>query len=157
MVQPRVVLVTGCTEGGLGHCICKAFARSGCKVYATGRCKDAIKLAQFGCEELELDVTDAAGISRAVQQVVQECGSIDVGERHAARSAGALMLVRGTQPGALRRQRNAVARVCVLSRTACTGVVLQAALLQTYSVHTWMIHHGVVHCGSNRWCTCCRQ
>jgi NAD(P)-dependent dehydrogenase (short-subunit alcohol dehydrogenase family) len=80
MVQQRVVLVTGCTEGGLGHCICRAFARSGCKVYATGRCKDLIKLAQLGCVELELDVTDAAGISRVVQQVLQESGRIDIGE-----------------------------------------------------------------------------
>jgi NAD(P)-dependent dehydrogenase (short-subunit alcohol dehydrogenase family) len=80
MVQQRVVLVTGCTEGGLGHCICRAFALSGCKVYATGRCKDLIKLAQLGCVELELDVTDAAGISRVVQQVLQENGRIDIGE-----------------------------------------------------------------------------
>jgi NAD(P)-dependent dehydrogenase (short-subunit alcohol dehydrogenase family) len=36
--------------------------------------------------ELELDVTDAAGISRVVQQVLQECGRIDVGEAPQARS-----------------------------------------------------------------------
>lgn len=61
--------------------MCKAFARYGCKVYATGRCKDAIKLESYGCVELELDVTDAAATRRVVLQVLQECGSIDVGKR----------------------------------------------------------------------------
>ncbi|WIA20900.1 hypothetical protein OEZ85_005245 [Tetradesmus obliquus] len=101
MVQQRVVLVTGCTEGGLGHCLCKAFARYGCKVYATGRCKDAIKLKSYGCVELELDVTDAAATRRVVQQVLQECGRIDV----VVNNAGALLKAWTTEcPAAEARQ-----------------------------------------------------
>ena len=32
----KVVLVTGCTEGGIGHELCKEYARRGAKV--GGRC-----------------------------------------------------------------------------------------------------------------------
>lgn len=78
-MHQKVVLVTGCSVGGLGHAICKSFAAAGCKVYATSRSKKSMHLLQHGCIQLELDVTDTASTNRVVQQIVQEAGRIDVG------------------------------------------------------------------------------
>lgn len=79
MQQQKVVLITGCSEGGLGHALCVAFAAQGCRVYATARKLSSIAgLRAHGCSLLELDVTDAQARKAAVEQVIAETGRIDV-------------------------------------------------------------------------------
>lgn len=78
MIQQKVVLVTGCSLGGLGNALCKAFATAGCTVYGTARASDVMQLQQHGIRELELDVTNPARVQEVVQQVLQESGRIDV-------------------------------------------------------------------------------
>ncbi|TFK83996.1 hypothetical protein K466DRAFT_439827, partial [Polyporus arcularius HHB13444] len=39
---PKVVLVTGCSDGGIGSALCAEYASRGCKVYATARRMEAM-------------------------------------------------------------------------------------------------------------------
>lgn len=78
MARQRVVLVTGCTVGGLGNALCRAFAAAGCRVFAASRQSDVMQLEQHGVAELELDVTQTVKIAEVVQHVVRKAGTIDV-------------------------------------------------------------------------------
>ncbi|GBF92747.1 hypothetical protein Rsub_05116 [Raphidocelis subcapitata] len=80
MPQRRVVLVTGCSRGGIGYALCSEFAQRGCKVYATARSPERMQgLESLGCRLLRLDTTDAASIDAAVGAVVAEDpGGVDV-------------------------------------------------------------------------------
>ncbi|KAI9258996.1 hypothetical protein BDA99DRAFT_484046 [Phascolomyces articulosus] len=72
-----VVLITGCTEGGIGNGLCQEFVKRGCKVYATARRVESMGALQ-GCEKLALDVTDQQSINSTVQRVIDEVGHIDI-------------------------------------------------------------------------------
>ncbi|KAG0188444.1 hypothetical protein DFQ28_004824 [Apophysomyces sp. BC1034] len=106
MTQP-IVLVTGCTEGGigefsldnqpesdanevnyaLGYGLCKQFSLKGCRVYATARRVENMSgledpeptsFSEFKCVKIALDVTDQNSIQTAVQKVIAEAGRIDI-------------------------------------------------------------------------------
>lgn len=55
-----VVLITGCSEGGIGYHLSLAYARQGYAVYATARRMEAMEgLREGGVKQcLVLDVTD---------------------------------------------------------------------------------------------------
>ncbi|KAI9489335.1 hypothetical protein BDB00DRAFT_843952 [Zychaea mexicana] len=72
-----VVLITGCTEGGIGYGLCEEFVKQRCRVYATARRVESMGALQ-GCELLALDVTNAASIESTVQKVIDEAGHIDI-------------------------------------------------------------------------------
>ena len=94
--MPRVVLVTGCSTGGIGyslfvvsrrpknitnlsHSRCEEFAHQGCKVYATSRKIETI--ADFSDETIEkisLDVTSDESVQNALNHIVEKEGQIDV-------------------------------------------------------------------------------
>ncbi|KAJ2725737.1 NADPH-dependent 1-acyl dihydroxyacetone phosphate reductase [Coemansia sp. Benny D115] len=76
----RVVLITGCSAGGIGHCLALEFAKSGCKVYASARniSKVDTELSRKGIELVELDVTDNMSVDAAVNQILRNEGRIDV-------------------------------------------------------------------------------
>lgn len=60
MVGPTkpVVLITGCSEGGIGYHLCEEYAKKGYSVYATARRLDAMKGLKGVVKEcLTLDVT----------------------------------------------------------------------------------------------------
>ena len=58
---------------------CEAFARRGCKVYATSRNLDTIRdFQEPRIRKLALDVTRADEIQRVVQDIVEWEGKIDV-------------------------------------------------------------------------------
>lgn len=79
MVPRKVVLITGCSAGGLGHALAEAFAREGCSVWASARRLGSMQaLVPLGCRLLELDVTDEQQLQAAVQTMVDEEGHIDV-------------------------------------------------------------------------------
>jgi NAD(P)-dependent dehydrogenase (short-subunit alcohol dehydrogenase family) len=80
----RTVLITGGTDG-LGKAAALALAEKGYRVFAAGR--SAEKRAEIdrlaaekklSLESLELDVCDDGSVNRAVQQVLQKAGAIDV-------------------------------------------------------------------------------
>lgn len=76
----QVVLITGCSQGGMGFEIALAFARKGCTVYATSRSLSSmVALSRVpSIHTLELDVTNREQVEAVVQQVVLEQGRIDV-------------------------------------------------------------------------------
>lgn len=75
-----VVLVTGCSAGGIGYELCLAFAARGCQVFATARKLESMAGLQgaAGVQLLSLDVTDVAAAAAAVEAVVADAGRIDV-------------------------------------------------------------------------------
>ncbi|PVH77427.1 putative short-chain dehydrogenase/reductase [Cadophora sp. DSE1049] len=69
MVQ-KTVLITGCSQGGIGDALAKAFHKRGLRVFATARNLDKIQhLKELGLEVLELDVVDDLSVKRAVAAV----------------------------------------------------------------------------------------
>ncbi|CAK5280304.1 unnamed protein product [Mycena citricolor] len=76
----RVVLVTGCSEGGIGYALCERFAAEGCRVYATARRQDAMAgLDQHPLISTHtLDIGIEEDVRRVVDQVVEEQGQIDI-------------------------------------------------------------------------------
>ncbi|KAH8924859.1 NAD(P)-binding protein [Atractiella rhizophila] len=76
------VLITGCSEGGLGHGMCKAFAQKGCTVFATARTvSKMVGLAEEGCILLQLDVKDQSSCETAVKAILEDersGGKIDI-------------------------------------------------------------------------------
>ncbi|KAJ7170104.1 oxidoreductase [Mycena filopes] len=79
-MSPRVVLVTGCSSGGIGYALCERFAAEGCLVYATARRLEAMEgLKAHPLIKLNtLDVTSDEDVRRVVEVVVAEAGSIDI-------------------------------------------------------------------------------
>lgn len=71
----KVVLVTG-GSSGLGKSICLRLAALGHTVYGTSRKGDGSM--QEGFRLIAMDVTDSASVQRAVDEVVQREGRIDV-------------------------------------------------------------------------------
>lgn len=76
----RIVLITGCSSG-IGACLADAIRRrQGYRVFATARRpRDVERLRSTGLESLQLDLSDSASISTAVERVLDTGGErIDV-------------------------------------------------------------------------------
>ncbi|KAK4346692.1 hypothetical protein RND71_033031 [Anisodus tanguticus] len=81
MADQKVVLVTGCAKGGIGHEYCKAFAEKNCRVFATDvapRKSDMLDLHADKIETLELDVASDESVESAVESIISKCGHIDI-------------------------------------------------------------------------------
>jgi 1-acylglycerone phosphate reductase len=69
-MAPKTVLITGCSEGGIGDALAKEFHRKGLRVFATARNLSKVEhLKELGLEILPLDVIDDASIKQAVESV----------------------------------------------------------------------------------------
>ncbi|SCV68958.1 BQ2448_1978 [Microbotryum intermedium] len=89
---PKVVLITGCSEGGIGNALCQAYAQAGCHVFATARRLSAMDNLSSSVDRIQLDVLNEGDCRRAVQQVVDKVGRIDILVNNAgAGGTGALM------------------------------------------------------------------
>lgn len=74
-VPKRTVLITGCSDGGLGAALAIAFHEAGLKVYATARNPSKMsKLASLGIELLTLDIVSDSSITACVGKL----SSLDV-------------------------------------------------------------------------------
>ncbi|KAF9958724.1 hypothetical protein BGZ65_001223 [Modicella reniformis] len=79
ILSKKVVLVTGCTTGGIGYETAKGFERSGCRVYAAARRLDAITgIEGLDIEKIYIDILDEASIKAAVDHIIEKEGRIDV-------------------------------------------------------------------------------
>jgi 1-acylglycerone phosphate reductase len=68
----KSVLITGCSDGGLGAGLAAEFHKAGLKVYATSRNPAKMKgLAAMGIETLTLDVLDDASIAKVASELPQ--------------------------------------------------------------------------------------
>jgi NAD(P)-dependent dehydrogenase (short-subunit alcohol dehydrogenase family) len=79
-----IVLITGCSSG-FGLLAALEFARKGDRVFASmrdtsksGGLDEAKRREELDVEVLQLDVNDEASVQRAVQQVIDAAGRIDV-------------------------------------------------------------------------------
>lgn len=71
----KTVLITGCSQGGIGDALCKEFSHQGLRVFATARNPAKIEHFQaLGIETVLLDVTDTASLEKAVQTVSTATG-----------------------------------------------------------------------------------
>ncbi|KAH8099250.1 oxidoreductase [Cristinia sonorae] len=78
-VAPKVVLITGCSQGGIGFSLCQEYAWKGCKVYATARKYDSMEgLEHPNIKRMILDVTDAHQIEDVVSTVITTEGRVDI-------------------------------------------------------------------------------
>lgn len=80
MASKRTVLITGCSDGGLGSHLAIAFHKAGWRVFASARNPNKLKHAQTaGIETIQLDVTSDESIAQAVSQVSElTSGSLDL-------------------------------------------------------------------------------
>ena len=66
----RTVLITGCSDGGMGAALAMAFHEANFHVYATARDpKKMTKLQAAGIETISLDVTSDSSIKDAVSKL----------------------------------------------------------------------------------------
>ncbi|KAJ1324725.1 1-acylglycerone phosphate reductase [Microdochium nivale] len=73
MPPTKTVLITGCSEGGLGASLALEFHRRGCHVYATARSLDKMaSLAAAGIACLVLDTTSPESIAAALAHVAKD-------------------------------------------------------------------------------------
>ncbi|KAJ7677607.1 oxidoreductase [Mycena rosella] len=75
----RVALVTGCSEGGIGHELGQKLATNGFTVYATSRSLSSTEtLVHPNIKRRVLDVTSDAQVRAVVESVMEEAGQIDM-------------------------------------------------------------------------------
>ncbi|EIW65337.1 oxidoreductase [Trametes versicolor FP-101664 SS1] len=78
-LSPKVVLVTGCSSGGIGFSLCEEYAAQGCKVYATARRLEAMGgFTHNTVERLVLDVMSDDNVQDVVRTILEKEGRIDV-------------------------------------------------------------------------------
>ncbi|KAJ7098237.1 NAD-P-binding protein [Mycena epipterygia] len=75
-----VVLITGCSVGGIGFALCGEFASRGCKVYATARNVSKMQPLEAvpNIELMALDVTSDADVLKVVERIIEKEGRIDI-------------------------------------------------------------------------------
>lgn len=75
MPDRRTILVTGCSDGGLGSALAMALHERGWRVFATARNPSKLRVAKAaGLECLQLDVVSEDSIARAVAEVTRLTG-----------------------------------------------------------------------------------
>ncbi|GAA5879685.1 hypothetical protein JCM8547_008955 [Rhodosporidiobolus lusitaniae] len=75
---PKVVLVTGSSEGGIGYALCVEFARRGCIVYASARRLASLSSLLDNVRKVELDVSRPESCRAVVERIIHEQGRIDI-------------------------------------------------------------------------------
>lgn len=72
MVERKTVLITGCSDGGLGAALAVAFHKVNWRVVATARkLSKMTSLKELGIETLELDVQSDESLKACVQTITK--------------------------------------------------------------------------------------
>lgn len=71
----QTVLITGCSEGGIGDALAQSFHKKGFRVFASARNTAKVQhLKDMGLDIVQLDVTDEQSIEQAVSVVKAATG-----------------------------------------------------------------------------------
>lgn len=71
----KSVLITGCSEGGIGHSLALEWHSKGHRVFATARKLETMKaLDAVGIECRTMDVTDFGSLKTVKEQIEKETG-----------------------------------------------------------------------------------
>lgn len=71
----KTVLITGCSQGGIGDALAKSFYKKGFRVFASARNTAKVQhLKDMGLDIVQLDVTDEESIKQAVSTVKAATG-----------------------------------------------------------------------------------
>jgi len=71
----KTVLITGCSAGGIGDALAKAFHKKGLRVFATARNLAKVEqLKALGLDVLQLDVVDDESVKQAVEKIKEATG-----------------------------------------------------------------------------------
>jgi 1-acylglycerone phosphate reductase len=74
-MSQKTVLITGCSEGGIGHSLALEWQSKGYRVFATARRLEAMTaLTTAGIECLAMDVTDRTSLETVKAQIQQKTG-----------------------------------------------------------------------------------
>lgn len=73
-----VVLITGCSAGGMGYYFAEEFASRGCKVYATARRISSMDGLGEKIMRLELDITNSQQCAEVIRIVLAKEGWVDI-------------------------------------------------------------------------------
>jgi 1-acylglycerone phosphate reductase len=76
-IKMSVVLISGCSDGGIGWYLAQEFAKSGCIVYASARNPSKVSGLK-NCEVVQLDVTSTGSIEQCVKEIIDKEGKIDI-------------------------------------------------------------------------------
>lgn len=77
---PKVVLITGCSAGGIGGSLVTEYARQGCIVYASARRLESMDdLAVVGdIRKIRIDVNDLESVQAGVKTIMDAENRIDI-------------------------------------------------------------------------------
>ncbi|KAJ7457029.1 NAD-P-binding protein [Mycena latifolia] len=86
----KIVLITGCSPGGIGHELAKEYHSKGLRVIATARKSAALEdLAALGLETFELDVAKLESVKAGRERVLSMTGgTLDILVNNAGSSSG---------------------------------------------------------------------
>ncbi|KAJ2402781.1 hypothetical protein GGI23_000461 [Coemansia sp. RSA 2559] len=143
----RVVLITGCSAGGIGHHMALEFATThGCKVYASARdtSKISADLLGKGATPVALDVTSQESVDAAIAFVQRDAGRIDV----LVNNAGQLCISPVVEVDICQAQRvfdtnvMGVARVCKAAAPQMMdgrrGTIVNVGSVSGYATTPWV-------------------
>lgn len=77
--EMQIVVITGCSEGGIGHYLAQSFLDAGCIVYPTARRLESMEpLNQKNSFPTKLDVNNPEIVKQVIDEIIRVQGRIDI-------------------------------------------------------------------------------